>query len=340
MSYEPAFAPQHLKLYLCIFLASLIGALIGTPLVRRLALSLGIIDKPSARKIHLEPIPLLGGLAISFIFLIVFSLFGGLRSEMWAVLCGALIILVVGLVDDIKGIPPFLKLGCQIGTCWLVLIFGTQVSFTHNPKVDIPLTFLWVVGITNAFNLLDNMDGLSVGVAAIASFFFFLLSALNGQYVIAALSAALCGSCLGFLRYNFAPAKIFMGDTGSMFVGFLLSIIGIKLRFANTEAVTFAVPIIVLGVPIFDTTLVTISRMLRGIPVSQGGKDHTSHRLVALGASHTKAVLSIYLVATALGILGIILSLLKPLLAFVLIGSLLLTMLFGIAVLERVKIES
>lgn len=300
-----------IKLYITIFLSSLVGSLIATPIIKRIALRFRIIDLPSGRKIHLEPIPLLGGLGIAIVFLIVFSLFSRPSGELLAAIFGSLIILVIGLIDDIYSLPPFLKLSGQILAAWLVIIFGVSISFTNNPNIDIPLTFLWIVGITNSFNLLDNMDGLSVGIAGIASFFFFLLASLQGQFLIASLSISLAGACFGFLKYNFRPAQIFMGDTGSMFLGFTLSIVGIKLRFSPLISFSWAIPIIVLGLPIFDTTLVTISRMIRRVKVSEGGKDHSSHRLVGLGLSHTKAVLLLYLISITFGILSLLLTYLQ-----------------------------
>ncbi len=325
-------------LYLSIFFVSLVCALVTTPIIRKLALKWGVVDRPSARKIHIEPIPLFGGLSIAFAFLLVFSLFGSFQMELLAVLFASLIIIAVGIWDDIKTISPFLKLSSQILACWLVIIFGTKVSFTNNPDIDVPITFLWVVGITNAFNLLDNMDGLSVGIAGIASSFFLILSAMNGQFLVASLSAALAGSCFGFLRYNFKPAQIFMGDTGSMFLGFLLAVIGLKLRFTNTSALTFAIPIVVLALPIFDTTLVIISRMMRGAKVSEGGKDHTSHRLVKIGLSQGKAVLLLYIIGAILGLCGVVLSLLSTFLSYCLLGILLLLMIVGLVLFEKVKV--
>ncbi|HAW49389.1 TPA: undecaprenyl/decaprenyl-phosphate alpha-N-acetylglucosaminyl 1-phosphate transferase [bacterium] len=325
-----------ISLYIAIFFTSLLGALIGTPIVRKIALKFRIIDIPSHRKIHLEPIPLLGGISIAVVFLLAFSLFSKLSSEMLAVFLGSLIIILTGLTDDIKGLSPFLKLSLQILACWLVVIFGISVSFTNNPAIDIPITFLWIVGITNAFNLLDNMDGLSVGIAGIASFFFFLLSFMEGQFLIASLSITLSGACFGFLRYNFSPAQIFMGDTGSMFVGFILSIIGIKLRFAESGLFSFAIPIIVLGLPIFDTTLVTISRLISGKKVSEGGRDHTSHRLVLLGLSHAKAVLSLYFIGIILGTFTLILSRLIIPQVFIVLLFLVL-FLFGLVFFGRIK---
>lgn len=325
-----------INLYIAIFLSSLVGSLIATPIIKRIALRFRIIDLPSGRKIHLEPIPLLGGLGIAIVFLVVFSLFSRPSSEILAAIFGSLIILVIGLIDDIYSLPPFLKLSGQILSAWLVIIFGVSISFTNNPNIDIPLTFLWIVGITNAFNLLDNMDGLSVGIAGIVSFFFFILSSLEGQFLIASFSISLAGACFGFLRYNFRKAQIFMGDTGSMFLGFILSIIGIKLKFFFSVSFSWAIPIIVLGVPIFDTTLVTISRMIRRVKVSEAAKDHTSHRLVALGLSHTKAVLLLYFVSIILGILSLILTSLQRNGLFIIISFIVLFT-SGIAFFEKIR---
>jgi UDP-GlcNAc:undecaprenyl-phosphate GlcNAc-1-phosphate transferase len=185
-----------------------------------------------------------------------------------------------------------------------------QVLILHIPIINILVTILWTVGITNAMNLLDNMDGLSGGVGAVASAFFLLLAAMSGQYLVGALAAALLGACIGFLVYNLNPASIFMGDTGSLFLGFLLAAVGIKLRFPdNVRFVTWMIPVVVLGLPIFDTTLVFISRLRRGLnPLTTPGKDHVSHRLVKLGFTRREAVLILYLVCCALGVVAMYLT--------------------------------
>jgi UDP-GlcNAc:undecaprenyl-phosphate GlcNAc-1-phosphate transferase len=185
-----------------------------------------------------------------------------------------------------------------------------QVGFLHNPVLDFGATMLWVVGITNALNLLDNMDGLSSGVATVACIFFLLLAVMSDQYLVSSLAAALLGACVGFLYYNFNPATIFMGDSGSLFIGFMLAAVGIKLRFPdNVSFVTWMIPAVVLGLPVFDTTLVVISRLRRGLnPLSSPGKDHVSHRLVAMGATQREAVLILYLVCCALGVVAMFLT--------------------------------
>jgi UDP-GlcNAc:undecaprenyl-phosphate GlcNAc-1-phosphate transferase len=203
--------------------------------------------------------------------------------------------------------------------------------------MDVVVTMLWLVGVTNALNLLDNMDGLSGGVAAIAAAFFVLMSAFSGQYLVGALAAAVLGACIGFLIYNFNPASIFMGDGGSLFLGFLLAVIGIKLRFPdNVTFVTWMIPPLVLGVPLFDTGLVIISRLRRGLnPLTTPGKDHVSHRLVATGMTHREAVLTLYLVAGALGVVAIFVTQASVLEGYVVGGSVAVAALYSLWRLER-----
>jgi UDP-GlcNAc:undecaprenyl-phosphate GlcNAc-1-phosphate transferase len=217
-----------------------------------------------------------------------------------------------GLVDDKYGLPPLVKLLAQVGAAVWLVISGVQVEVFRVEFVNIAITLLWVVTITNALNFLDNMDGLSGGIAAIASIFFFLAAYQSGQWLVGAMGAALGGAALGFVYHNFGivsqtqQRQIFMGDSGSLFLGFLLGAMGIKLRFSNTDFVTWMVPVLVLGMPLFDITLVTISRLRRSVPVTRGGKDHTSHRLVALGLSKREAVLVIYIVCGALGVAALV----------------------------------
>ena len=205
---------------------------------------------------------------------------------------------------------PAVKLVAQVIAGLILLASGVQVALPLPGWVNVVLTLLWIVGITNAINLLDNMDGLASGVAAVAAGCFMLLAAMNGQVLVGGLAAALLGACLGFLLHNFNPARIFMGDTGSLFLGFLLAAVGIKLRFPdNVNWITWMVPVLVLGVPVFDTTLVVVSRLRRGKnPFTTPGKDHLSHRLVRLGWTRREAVLLLYLAGAALGGVGVFVS--------------------------------
>jgi UDP-GlcNAc:undecaprenyl-phosphate GlcNAc-1-phosphate transferase len=185
--------------------------------------------------------------------------------------------------------------------------FGIQVRLQLPEVLNLLITFFWLAGISNAINFLDNMDGLSAGVSGVAASFILLLAIFNGQYLVASLAAAIFGACLGFLRYNFHPAKIFMGDAGALFLGFLLAVLGLQLRFPdNVNAVTWMVPVFILGLPIFDTSLVVVSRLRRRVnPFTTAGKDHVSHRLVELGFSQREAVLILYLFTGAFGMIGL-----------------------------------
>jgi UDP-GlcNAc:undecaprenyl-phosphate GlcNAc-1-phosphate transferase len=294
---------------LLIFLAALVFSVLAVPVVQRVARRYDVLDAPSARKIHASPVPLLGGLAIYIAVIVGLILFGHLEyvQQMASILIGATMMSVLGIWDDKWGLRPIAKLIGQIGAASLLYFTGVSVQFLHNDILNYAATIAWVVTVTNALNLMDNMDGLAGGVAAVTSVFLFLIATLTNQYLIAPLCAVLVGACIGFLYYNFNPASIFMGDTGSLFLGFLLAAVGIKLRFpANSDIVTWMVPVLLLGVPLFDTTLVTLSRIRRGIPISRGGKDHFSHRLVALGYTRREAVLILYLVQGALGVAALV----------------------------------
>lgn len=284
----------------------------GTPLVRGAAQRLGVIDQPAERKFHRSPIPLLGGVAI-YAGVIGALFFFGDRfyvNQLAGIVLGATWVSFFGLWDDRWGLSPLLKLLTHVVAALILVVSGVQVLLPIPWPANLLITIVWVVGITNAFNLLDNMDGLSGGVGAVAATFFLLLAAISGQYLVGSLAAAVLGACLGFLLYNFNPASIFMGDTGSLFLGFLMGALGIKLRFpANSPVVTWMIPVLVLGVPIFDTTLVVISRLRRRInPFTSPGKDHTSHRLVRQGWTSREAVMALYLVGGMLGALAIFVS--------------------------------
>jgi UDP-GlcNAc:undecaprenyl-phosphate GlcNAc-1-phosphate transferase len=290
--------------YILITGSALVIVVFVIPFVKRFAFRWGFIDTPDERKLHTKPLARLGGIAIYFGSIVALALFDRFYlSQLVSILLGATLVSFLGIWDDYRVLKPLVKLAGQIIAAMMLILSGIHVSFLPHPALNIIATLLWVVGITNALNLLDNMDGLSSGVATIACTFFFLIAVMTRQYLVASLSAALLGACLGFLYYNFNPASIFMGDSGSLFIGFILSAIGIKLRFPdNIAIVTWLVPVIVLGLPVFDTTLVVVSRLRRGLnPLVSPGKDHVSHRLVRLGLTHRETVLTLYLVCCALG---------------------------------------
>jgi UDP-GlcNAc:undecaprenyl-phosphate GlcNAc-1-phosphate transferase len=285
-----------------------------TPLSRQIARRLGVMDAPSARKLQHAPIPLMGGLAIYGAFVLALLLFhpwgDTYKAELAAIIASATWLAFIGLVDDRIDLRPWVKFPAQALAAVIMISVGVQVQLFTNPLINWIVTFVWIVGIINAINFLDNMDGLAAGISAIAAFFMFLLSISQGQELVSALSAALCGSAIGFLIYNFNPATTFMGDMGSMVLGFVLAVLGIKLRFPThtLAAGSWFLPILVLGLPIFDTTLVVFSRLREGRSPMQGGRDHTSHRLVVAGLSHRMAVIALYIVCIALGIAALVAS--------------------------------
>jgi UDP-GlcNAc:undecaprenyl-phosphate GlcNAc-1-phosphate transferase len=253
---------------------------------------------------------MLGGVAIFLAVMAVVPSMVHQRREAWVVLAASALLFVVGLVDDFLKIKPYQKLIGQLAGSAGVIYFGLVLPWTGSAPTNILLTFVWLIGITNAVNMLDNMDGLSVGISAVAAVFLGINFVLNGQFNEALMLAGFAGALLGFLIYNHSPASIFMGDCGSMFIGFILAATALKSgsgggRSRSIVAV-LAVPILVLFVPIFDTTFVTLMRKMAGRAASQGGRDHTSHRLVALGLSEKHAVWMLYALAVSAGLLALL----------------------------------
>ena len=307
---------KKLRVFVIIFLTALTLTAISTPLIRRLAVWSGFVDMPAGRKLHHAPTPLLGGLAIAASAFIAFILLVTvLPISFWApsvvgTILACAIIVIVGLVDDRRHLPAWAKLSGQLIAAIILILAGVQVRLGIPMWLNIALTIVWLVGITNAMNFLDNMDGLSAGISGVAAAFILLLAAQNKQHLVAALAAGILGACLGFLRYNFKPARIFMGDAGSMFLGFLLAVLCLQLRFPdNVNFITWMVPVFIMGLPIYDTTLVIISRIRRGVnPLTTAGKDHLSHRLVSRGFSQREAVLILYLFGGAFGMIGLFIT--------------------------------
>jgi UDP-GlcNAc:undecaprenyl-phosphate GlcNAc-1-phosphate transferase len=323
--------------------ASALAIVIGImPLVKRAAIRFGFVDEPSARKVHTRAVPRLGGAAIYLGCIAALLIFGDrfYVAQLVSILVGATFVSFLGMWDDRRGLRPLLKLAGQVLATGILVVSGIQVSFSPYLVLNLFATALWMVGITNALNLLDNMDGLSGGVATVASVFFFLLAVMSGQYLVSSLAAALLGACLGFLYYNLNPASVFMGDTGSLFIGFVLAALGIKLRFPDNVAfVTWMIPVVVLGLPIFDTVLVVISRLRRGLnPLTTPGKDHVSHRLVMLGATQREAVLILYLVCCALGVVAMFLTQATIIEGYFIGGVLAVVAVYALWRLEQVKV--
>ena len=300
------------------FGVALLGSLVLTVPVRRFALYMGLVDKPGPRKVHLKPIPLLGGIAIylGFAAAILLTQRGVMQQQTIAIFSGATLLAIVGFLDDGGLLHHQVKLfiGMPIAAVLLLAsgiraqLFSQLIPGTIGTVLDGILTIVWVVGITASFSILDHMDGLCAGITAVAAAFFTLSAYLNGQTVVQTLAAATLGAALGFLRWNFNPAKIFMGDGGAMFLGFLMATLGLKIRPDGASfPAGWLVPVLILGIPIFDTTMVSISRSRRGLlPFTSPGKDHTAHRLANLGLGHRGAVLVMYVLAAALGTLSLI----------------------------------
>lgn len=328
---------------LTIFAAALLGVATGTPLARRAAARWGFMDQPAARKVHTVPIPRLGGIAMVcavLAALLVFEDRFGI-NQLAVILIGAAWVSVLGAWDDRWGMRPVYKLLGQLAAAAFLVVSGVHISFLPSPYLNWAVTVVWVVGLTNAINFLDNMDGLSGGVVAIAAAFFLLLAVQSGQYLVGGLAAALLGASVGFLLYNFNPASIFMGDTGSLFLGFALAALAIKLRFpGNAAIVTWMVPVLVLGLPIFDTTLVVISRLRRRLHPATPGKDHTSHRLVSLGLTQREAVMALYLVTGMLGMVAQFVTHANPTEAYALGGAVAVLAVYCLWRLERVPLAA
>lgn len=284
-------------------------ALACTPLVRTLARRGRMVAHPRQDRWHKQPTALLGGVAIFLAVAGPALLVQPYTPETLTVLGASTFLGAVGLVDDFRNLKPYQKLIGQITGTTLVISVGLELTWTAAPLVNLLLTLLWLVGITNALNLLDNMDGLAAGIAAIASIFLAINLWISGQPVGAAFLAVLAAALLGFLVYNTNPASIFMGDCGSMFVGFFLASAALlNPSGGRTRSLlpVLAVPVLVLAIPIFDITLVTVLRKRAGRPASQGGRDHTSHRLVALGMSERSAVLLLYALAALAGAVALL----------------------------------
>lgn len=300
-----------MRAFLAVFLIALTVTLVSLPWVRRAAIAMGFVDAPSQRKMHRDPTPLLGGAAIfvGAIIAVLLIYCGDPEPTVIGVTLATTVVALTGLIDDYRPLPAWLKLLSQFVGFAILAYFGIRVRLPVPDVVNYAITLLWLLGITNAINFLDNMDGLCAGISAVTASFILLLALTNGQFLVGALAAGVLGACLGFLRYNFPPAKIFMGDVGSLFLGFLLAVMGIQLRFpANSNFVTWMVPVFLFGLPIFDMVLVVFSRIRRGISPNTAGKDHISHRIVRLGFSPREAVLILYLFSGILGMMALFIT--------------------------------
>lgn len=292
-----------------VFILSLLFSLYGTPVARNAGIKFGIVDKPDGvLKTHKEPIPYLGGLAIYLSFLVALSLVFEFSKETLGILFGGSIISTLGLIDDIGKLSPRIKIMGEFLAVYILIKSGIYIKLWFIPEyLSILLTFLWMIGIINAFNLIDVMDGLSAGIAFIVSSIFFIIAIITENYSVAMLSMAFSGACLGFLNYNSNPASIFMGDSGSLFLGFVLSSISIMLKYTKLNKFGFIAPVFVLWIPIFETVYLFFTRISKGVSPFKGSRDHISIRVKSLyNLSVRKTVRIFYGLSLLAGIAGIL----------------------------------
>ena len=302
-----------MTVYVWAFVIALIVTYICTPLVRTLAVKIGAIDAPDARKVHQVSIPRLGGLAIYIGYMV--SLLYSVKdiSSVKGLLIGSVILVAVGIWDDVKQIGPKTKLLGQIVAALMLPIFDNAIHFIsigdhmlYLEYLSIPLTVFWIVGFTNIVNLIDGLDGLAAGISLIACIAIYIVTLQMGQVDLACITLALAGAACGFLRYNFNPAKIFMGDTGSMLLGYTMAAISVMGSVKTAATVGLVVPVIVLGLPILDTLFAIVRRRINGRPVFQPDKGHLHHRLLAMGLTQKQAVLLMYAITAVLGCVSIV----------------------------------
>ncbi|MFC5711460.1 glycosyltransferase family 4 protein [Thalassorhabdus alkalitolerans] len=294
--------------FIALFIAFIV-TIATTPLVKKLALKGGFVDQPSQRKVHEDSMPRIGGLAIAFGAVAGLIYLQPPFEFFWPITIGALTILILGLIDDKYTLSPSKKLFGQMAAATIVVAGGLQIEFISLPfngyiefgLWSYPFTILWILAMVNAINLIDGLDGLAAGTSSIALTILFMMAFTDGQILAAALAIVLVGSGLGFLVFNFHPAKIFMGDTGSMFLGYSISIISMVGLFKNLTLFTLIIPIIILAVPIFDTFFAIIRRLLNKQKISTPDKGHLHYRLLALGFSHRTTVLILYGVSIFFG---------------------------------------
>ena len=302
-------------------LVAAIVAFIATPVVRSLAFKIGAVDVPKDnRRMHNHPIPRMGGLAIFFSFILSALIFVPLSTPVRGMLLGGVIIVILGIFDDIYALPALPKFFVQIAAALVAVLMGNQIDILSNPNIfssepywvlgiwSIPISVLWIVGITNAVNLIDGLDGLACGVSTISSMTMLVIALTVAEPDTALLMAALAGACIGFLPYNLNPAKIFMGDTGSTFLGFILATVSIDGRCKSYALISFAVPFLMLGLPIFDTCFAIFRRVSHGQSPMAPDRGHIHHRLIDMGFSQKQAVAVLYIISAILGLSAVVLT--------------------------------
>lgn len=307
-----------------VFLAlvvALVVSFLASPIVKTFAYKVGAVDVPKDnRRMHHVPIPRLGGLAIFLGFIISIVLFAEMTDQFRSILLGAVIIVVLGVVDDITPLPAKFKFVVQIVAALIPAMNGVLIHVLSNPNLlsenpywdmgalSIPVTVLWIVAITNAVNLIDGLDGLAIGVSAISATTVLVISLLVSEMQVAVVMAALVGACVGFMPYNLNPAKMFMGDTGATFLGYILACMSVQGLFKSWAIISFAVPFLILGLPIFDTAFAFIRRIAHGQSPMQADRSHIHHRLIDMGLNQKQAVATLYVISAILGLSAVVLT--------------------------------
>lgn len=317
-------------------------SLILTPIVKAFSFKIGAVDVPKdARRMHDHPIPRLGGLAIFLAFLVAVLIFVPLDQAKQGMLLGAVIIVILGIFDDIHALPAKLKFVVQIAAALVATLMGNRIEVLTNPNVfsdnpvwelgwlSIPVTVIWIVAITNAVNLIDGLDGLACGVSTISSLTMLVIALLVSNMNVAMVMAALVGACIGFLPYNFNPAKIFMGDTGATFLGFIMATMSVQGMFKMYNLISFVVPFLILGLPIFDVCFAVIRRVSKGQSPMTPDRSHVHHKLIDMGMSQKQAVGTLYVITAILGLSAVVLTASNALKAIVVLVALALVALIG-----------
>ncbi len=309
------FANEYIELFIALICAALISLTV-TPIVRVLAFRIGAVDIPKDnRRMHKKPMPLLGGLSIFIGFTVSALIFCDITPTLIAAWIGGLIILILGTLDDIFDLNAWVKLAGQLLAAGVVVVAGVRIEhinlfgeYIQFGLFSIPITILWIAGMTNAINLIDGLDGLACGVSAISCVSLFIVALMHADLSVASLTAILLGACIGFLPFNLNPAKIFMGDTGALFLGYMLSILSILGVFKTTAVVSFLIPVIIFGYPLFDTIFSFVRRILQGRSPFSADRGHLHHRIIDMGFNVKQSVAILYCVCSILGILAIMLS--------------------------------
>jgi UDP-GlcNAc:undecaprenyl-phosphate GlcNAc-1-phosphate transferase len=290
-----------------------------TPAVRVLAFKINAVDTPKdGRRMHDHPIPRIGGLAIFIAFVVSMLIFCELSPTMLSLLVGGSILVVLGVVDDIKALNPWIKLIVQIFVGFIPVLFGVKIDFItlfggapiglEQYHLDIPITVLWIVGLTNAVNLIDGLDGLACGVSAICCLSICAVTLINSEWQFALITAIMFGACIGFLPFNSNPAKIFMGDTGALFLGYTMAVLSVSGLFKIHAALSFLVPLSIFGLPIFDTFFAIVRRLIHGKSPFSADRGHLHHRLIDMGFGQKHSVRILYAICGILGIAAVMLS--------------------------------